>query len=538
MRLALAIALSTALVTPAWSQAGSVSSRPDATTVVIYRFRPVDTSSILERTMEEPHYAALSGVAMIVESRTIDLPAGDGVIRLEGLATGVIPETAVIDGLPAEILERSADFELLSPGSLLEHSIGETIRVVRTNRETGDQTTVPAIVRSGAAGPVLEIEGRLEPLSCQGQTRQLIFERVPEGLGDKPVLSVRTRAPAAGRYTVRLAYLATGLNWSADYVARLAPDGASMDIEGWITLMNFGGTGFSDARVQVVAGNLNRDGDTEAIEPAETRIEPRCWPMDTTTRNAPGLLQVQREELIANGRSLVVDHLATIAADPETEIDEVVVTGSRILPSLAALGDYKIYTLPERTDLDALQAKQLRFFDQPGVRFTRAYQVFFSAWDDDEGPFAPQLLLRLRNEASEGLGLPMPGGGVSLVEAQDGVTVLTGQASFLDKGEGVPVELQFGEAMGLLASYEVTDRQEWEADAVAMQRASFTATLTNDKDWPVEIEVLPPWSGYPGFRILEQSRRSEVNGAGDTVWRVPVPAHGSAALSFTVQSED
>ena len=69
MRLPVVIALLAGLATPAWGQAASVSSRPDATTVVIYRFRPVDTSSILERSMDEPHYAALSGVAMIMGTR-------------------------------------------------------------------------------------------------------------------------------------------------------------------------------------------------------------------------------------------------------------------------------------------------------------------------------------------------------------------------------------------------------------------------------------------------------------------------------------
>lgn len=536
MRLPLIIALLSGLATPAWSQASSVSPGPDATTVVIYRFHPLETSEVLERGMEEPYFRARSGLAMIIESRTIDVPAGDGLIRFEGLATGVVPETAAVDGLPGDVIERNTDFEVLSPGSLLQHSIGETIRVVRTNPETGVVTTLPAIVRSGASGALLEIEGRLEPLSCQGLTQRLIFDRAPDGLGDKPVLSVRTRSATAGRYTIRLAYLATGLNWSADYVARLAPDGSSMDIEGWLTLMNFGGTGFSSARVQVVAGNLNRDGETEAVEAVETVREPGCWPMDTTTRNTLGLLQVQREDLIAAGRGTVVDYLATTPA--ATEIEEVVVTGSRILPRLAALGDYKIYTLPDTTDLDALQAKQLRFFDQPDVRFTRTYQVFLDPWDDEKQPLVPRLLLRLRNETGDGLGVPMPGGGFSVVEEQDGATVLTGQASFLDKGEGVPVELLFGGAMDLFVTYEAADEEEWDVGDIRMQRSSFATTLTNDKDWPVAIEVVPPWSGWPGFRILEQSQPSEMSDAGYEVWRVQVPAHGTASLNFTVQSED
>lgn len=536
MRLPLAVALVMGLATPAWSQVESVSARPDRTTLVIYRFHPIDTSRSLENLRERDGYGSSDGLAMIVETRTIDIPAGEAVIRFEGLATGIIPESAAIDDLPGEVLERNSDFEVLGPGSLLQHSIGETVQVVRTHRETGVETTVPAIVRAGADGPVLEIDGRLEPLSCQGLNQRLIFDHVPEGLGDRPTLSIRTRAPVAGRHTLRLAYLAEGLNWSADYVARLAPDGASMDIEGWITLMNFTDGGFTDAPVQVIAGNLNRDYETRPIEPVQSTVTPRCWPVDTTTRNGQGrLISVQREGLIAQGQGAVVDYLATMSAD-ETQIEEVVVTGSRIRAALSDLGDYKVYTLAEPTDLNARQAKQLRFFDQRDVRFTRAYRVRIDHEYDE--PQIPHLLLRLRNEADDGLGVPMPGGGLSLIETQDGATVLTGQTDFMDRGEGVPLELEFGEAMGLSVEVEVTDEDDWSVGDVDMRKAAVEVTLTNDKDRPVEIEVVPDWSRWRGFRVLAQSRRGVVNAAGDTVWRVPVPAHGSASLGFTVQAED
>lgn len=534
MRLPLALALLTGLAAPAWGQAVSVSPRPERTTVVIYRFQPLQTADVLAEGMEDAYWRADGGIGMIIETRTLDLPAGETIVRFDGLATGVIPETAAVDGLPGQVVERNTDFELLSPASLLEHSVGETVQVLRTNRETGAQTTVPAIIRSGASGPVLEIDGRLEPLSCQGQAQGLIFERAPEGLGEQPALSLRTRVQAAGRYTVRLAYLAQGLNWSADYVARLRPDGSSMDIEGWITLMNFGDGGFEDARVQVVAGNLHVDDDTEALEPAETALRSGCWPMDTTTRNGP---------LVTASPTMVVDYLATLPAlsnslvDDETQIDEIVVTGSRIMPALASLGDYKIYTLPETTDLEARQAKQLRFFDQSDVRFTRLYSVVVDH-DDDDQPLMPELLLRLRNEAGAGLGVPMPGGGVSLVEEQDGTPILTGQASFLDKGSGVPVELVFGRAMDLSVTFEASDEEGWTVGDVRMRRASVAVQLVNDKDWAVEMEVLTPWSVRPGFRVLRESRRSAVNPSGDRAWRVRVPAHGSQTLTYTIQSED
>jgi hypothetical protein len=541
MRLPLAIALIAGLSTPVLGQTVAVSPRPERTALVIYRFTPVETSYQLERLRElnEDGYGGHRGLAMIIETRTVDVPAGEAVIRFEGLASGIIPETAAVDGLPGAISERNTDFEVLTPGGLLQHSIGDTIQVVRVDRATGRETILPAVVRSGARGPVLEIDGKLEALSCGGLTQRLIFDRVPEGLSRQPVLSVRTRSAVAGRHTVRVAYLAQGLDWSADYVARLAPDGASMDMEGWITLMNFSDTGFTDTAVQVVAGNLNLDGDTEPMEPVETVRRPECWPLDTTTQNAPGAQL--NERLRQAGRSSVVDYLATVPALSNGYVsdglDEVVVTGSRILPRLADLGDYKIYTLPETTDLNARQAKQIRFFDQSGVRFSRTYQLYLN-FEDDWEPLVPRLLLRLRNEVEDGLGVPMPGGGVSLVETQDGVTVLTGQASFMDRGEGTPLELEFGEAMDLSTSVQVIDEERWSEGDLDFRKATVETTLTNEKAWPVEIEVLPDWQGRTGYHVLEESQRSVVTDAGYTVWRIRVPAHGAATLRFTARIED
>ena len=532
MRLPLAIALIAGLAAPAWGQTATVSPRADQTALVLYRFRPLDTSRALEDMRNGDGRLRDQGLAMIVETRTVDVPVGEGIIRFEGLASGIVPETAVLEGLPGGVLEQNAAFEVLTPGGLLQHSVGDVIQVVRVDRQTGAETTVPAIVRSGAQGTVLEIDGRLEPLSCQGLTQRLIFDRIPEELGETPTLSVRTRSATAGRHVVRLAYLTFGLSWSADYVARLAPDGRTMDIDGWITLMNQGGNSYADVPVQMVAGNLNLDYETDAVEPVAAIETPDCWPMDTTTSGAAPLrLQV---------RAPVADYLATLPAlsnsTLETQIDEVVVTGSRIIAPLAELGDYKIYSLPERTDLNARQAKQIRFFDQSGVSFARTYSARLDM--DEVDPPSIHLLLRLNNTAEDGLGVPMPGGGISLMEAQDGVTLLTGQASFLDRGEGTPLDLAFGEAMDIGIDYELRDGREWTRGEVSTRRVTVEATLTNDKAWPVEIEIASGWSHRPGFRVVRESQRSLINASGTRVWRVQMPANGTRTLEFTVQAED
>ena len=265
-----------------------VSEGPETSAVVFYRDRPVSTSQLLQNVRGGWIDPGL-GLGLVVERRTIDIPAGEAVIRLEGLAEGVIAETATIDGLPAEVVERNLDYDLLSPGSLLARSVGQPVTVVRTNVETGAETARPAVLRAAPQGVVVEVDGRIEALDCSGLTERIVFDRVPEGLAERPTLTVRTRSERARRAEVTLAYLAGGLMWSADYVARINPDGETMSLTGWLTLANVGGSSFPAAPVQAVAGRFNREAGTDPVQPRPTYVQPACWPQDTTTNNAFGV---------------------------------------------------------------------------------------------------------------------------------------------------------------------------------------------------------------------------------------------------------
>jgi hypothetical protein len=424
------------------------------------------------------------------------------------------------------VIERNTDFDLLSPGSLLQRSVGEIVQVVRTNPATGERVQKAAIVRSGPAGTVLEIDGKLEALGCSGLTERILFDRVPEGLSDQPVLSIRTRAETAGRHTVTLAYLATGLQWSADYVARLRPDGRSLDLTGWITLANFGGTGFSNAPVQVVAGTLNRDGDTVPVEPVLVEETHACWPMDRTTGAQ------MFDEVVVTGRRVGVETVASPPVQDGMSLDEIVVTGSRIARQ-GELGDYKIYTLPEPTDVAARQTKQVRFLEQDNVRFTRIYGFEAIAGDDGDGRQAV-LMLRLKNETASGLGVPLPGGGVSMMETQAGRTLFTGQARFADRGIGLPVELAFGEAMDLTVEQETVSHES----VNGRQRVEMAVTVANGKPAAIEIEIRPAEFSRRGFRIVDSSARSVIADGGYPAWRLRIPAGRSQTLRYTFEYGD
>ncbi|MDB5421895.1 MAG: hypothetical protein JWR59_1842 [Brevundimonas sp.] len=506
----------------------AVSAGPDRAGVVVYRDRPVDTAALLERSRQPWNDLTREGLALIVERRTIDLPAGEAVIRFRGVATGIVPQSATLDGLPGDVVERNIDFDILSPGSLLKKSVGETVTVVRTNPVTGEAVEKRAILRSGPNGMVVEVDGRFEALSCSGLTERIVFDALPDGLSDQPVLSVRTRARVAGRYVVTLAYLATGLQWSADYVARLNPDGRTLALEGWLTLANFGGTGFPDAPVQVVAGTLRREDETRPVDPVEIVRQPACWPSDTTT-SGPMDPRSREDRVEYNAPPAPPAPMAA-----RGELNEIVVTGNRVTRQMAEqgeLGDYKIYTLPEPTTVAARQTKQVRFLDQPRVAYDRVYRYRVNADASPEQGILPTLLLRARNDRRSGLGLALPGGSVSLFEQPGGRPLFGGQARFEDRAVGLALEWELGEAMGVT----ISSRAGPEKPRGALTRRTFDIAVTNDKAEAVQVEIVPDNWDARGFRILDASRPSAVGEAGYPAWTLRVAPGRTETVRFTTE---
>ena len=127
--------------------------------------------------------------------------------------------------------------------------------MVRTNPETGADTTEDATVLSVAEGQVvLKIGDRIE-VTPPGR---LVYSAVPANLRERPTLVVKLASQQAGDVPVDLSYLTRGLSWSADYVAELSPDEKTLNLNGWVTLTNMSGIAYNDAKLQLVAGEVNQ----------------------------------------------------------------------------------------------------------------------------------------------------------------------------------------------------------------------------------------------------------------------------------------
>jgi hypothetical protein len=502
---------------PGLAAAQVVSERPDKVAVVLYQ-DDAPTDSYSDPLSQSPD----PGLAVVNETRTIDLPAGRTRLSFRNVADGMAPQTAAIEGIDGRLVERNYDFDLLSPGTLIDKAVGGPARLVRTNPRTGEVSEIPVTVRSGPQGIVLQqADGSTEALGCSGLPEKLVFDAPPPGLTATPTLSAVVEAPRAGRYVVKLSYLATGLRWSADYVAHLHPDGKTLDLQGWLTLSNISRTSFADAPTQVIAGRLAREGDDEPIEPIERPVVRSCWPIERRP--------VPEERETINRVALSVS-----AVTQRSDLEEVTVTGSRV--NARVIGDYKLYSLNEPTTVAANQTKQVAFLGQASVPYQRAYAYLARpAYEGDPEQVEPvPIVLRLQNKAEEGLGKPLPGGAVTVFEPRpDGEPSLAGQARMNDTPVGVPVELQIGQSNAMTIAATQGEMTYFKRAGRELLRSTVTLTVRNasGRSTPVEIRLL-----QSRFKVLSESRPHARDNA-FALWILQLPAEGEATLSYRIEQQ-
>ena len=454
----------------------------------------------------------LGGYALISERRRVTIPAGDSELRFEGVAGGILPQSAIVSGLDKRIVERNRDARLLSPGTLLDASLGERLHLRRTSRATGAVREQDAIVRATSGGIVFQTAAGVEALRCTGLPETLLAPAVPADLSAKPTLSVRIRNDHPMVADVMLSYLSFNFDWQANYVGMLSPDGTRLDLLGWLTLANGDSTSFADAATQAVAGQVNQQ--RIWVSPGEAKpIYLSCWPSQTTS-------------------DIPLEVLATSA-----EGDDIVVTGSRMsamappppppppspergmMATQEELGDVKLYRVPEPVTIAAKSQKQVALLHQSSVKVASVYRLRLAAVGA-ANTVADHVLVT-RNRPAEGLGLPLPSGRLVVFAPRGERTILIGEGDVDDRAVGEEVEFRIGQAPGVRVVQREVARSKRVVDVELV--------ITNDLLRPVRVEAE---LGGDGTKLSSKARLGRRNGRPS--WVVTVPANGRATLRYRV----
>jgi hypothetical protein len=451
----------------------------------------------------------LNGYALVSETRQVRLPAGESELRFEGVTGGIVPQSAIVTGLGEAVLEKNRDARLLSPGALLDAYLGERLMLRRTSHATGAVREQAAVVRATGNGVVLQTAEGIVALRCTGLNETLIAPRVPVGLSAKPTLSVRVRSPEAVEQTVTLSYITNNFDWQADYVAELSRAGDRISLFAWMTLANGDPTGLADAETQAVAGQLNRR--RVWVDPGQAPpIRITCWPSNTTSDIPEDTRLQSAEEIVVTGTSL---RMAANAPPPPPPPPPAPAPPA-VVAEQEQLGDLKLYRIPITVTVAARSQKQVALMVQPGVKVTSSLRMR-APYGNFAGPVGRVLITR--NRTTEGLGLPLPAGKVTIFGEREGHRILLGEGRLDDHAVGEKVEIPFATATGVLARQIVRNRDTKERE--------FELTLTNDLSRAQAVEIeLPLETTAPSSRLITRD--------GWKVWQVTVPANGRSELRY------
>ncbi|MBI3562532.1 MAG: DUF4139 domain-containing protein [Gammaproteobacteria bacterium] len=433
-------------------------------------------------------------LALVKDIRRITLDTGLRTLALRDVSGKLRPETAQLRSIshPAalHLLEQNFDFDLLTPQKLLEKSVGQMIRVIRTNPATGVETLESAEVLSVANGTVLKIGDRIET----GVPGRPVFDHVPANLRDHPTLVVTLENDVASAQQLELSYLTGGLAWKADYVAELSPDDKTLDLNGWVTLTNTSGSAYPNATLQLVAGDVNR---------------------------------VREDMVLAKAASMGV---VQEASKRTREMSE------------ESLFEYHLYTLNRPTSLADNQTKQVALLSATQVPVSKELVLhgndyYYSASYGELGQKLKfEVFVTLENTQPSHLGLPLPKGVVRVYKRDK-----SGNAQFIgeDQIDHTPknetLKLKLGNAFDVTADKKQTDfkRTDSGTSRVYIYESAYEIKIKNAKAEAVTVNLQEPIPG--DWRIMNETYKHEKAAAHTALWKIAVPANGNAILKYRVQ---
>jgi hypothetical protein len=433
-------------------------------------------------------------LALVKDQRRVHLASGSSNLAFRDVSARMRAETALMRSVShpgaLHVLEQNFDFDLLSPQKLLEKYVGQTVSVVRTHPMTGVETVESAQVLAANNGVVLKVGNRIET----GVPGRIVYGDVPPNLRDRPTLVMALDNTQAQAQDIELSYLTGGLSWRADYVVELGPKDDVLDMSGWVTLTNASGATYRNARLQLVAGDVNR-------VQQEMQATPRALAMAAPTTTVKVSNDMAEEDLF----------------------------------------EYHLYTLARPTTIAENQTKQVALLSGTGVPVRKELVLRGSDYyyRYQAGELGKKLKLaafvEFDNKESARLGLPLPKGVVRVYKKDK-----SGNAQFIgeDRIDHTPknekVRLKLGDSFDVTADKRQTDFRQVPSDrpkGTAFESA-FEIVLKNAKDEAVQVTVQEPIPG--DWQVMSASQPHTKAAANLVSWSVSVPAQGSTKLTYRV----
>jgi hypothetical protein len=295
------------------------------------------------------------------------------------------------------------------------------------------------------------------------------------------------------------------MTWEADYNAIAPVKGDTLDLIGWVTLDNHSGKLFQNARIKLMAGDVNK------IQPAA----------------------LVRDGLVAGIGAGVG---GGVYRPPVTE---------------KAFDEYHLYTLERPTTLRDGETKQVEFLHKTRIASKRVYVYAGFTWTPAPGQeYQQEYLMQQRtfgttsqpkvwvmqeiaNNEQNGLGMPLPKGRVRFYRQDEG-----GQLEFIGENtidhtpRGETLRIYTGNAFDLTGERKRTnfkiDTNQNYADE------SFEITVKNHRKEAAEIVIVEHLYRGATWDITSKSAPFIKRNSNSIEFPVQIPPDGSQTVIYTV----
>jgi hypothetical protein len=270
----------------------------------------------------------------------------------------------------------------------------------------------------------------------------------------------------------------------------VARDDKAADLDGWVTLVNNSGTAFHNARLQLVAGDLNR------VQDVRMRAE------------------------------MARDMVAKSAAAPQFQQEN--------------FSEYHLYTLGRRTSVEDKETKQISLLQGSGVPVAKVFVVNGQNYyyHNRQTPGAPlkdnvMVYYKFKNEEKSGLGIPIPAGNVRVYQKDSkGGILFVGEDRIDHTPKDESISVHIGNAFDVVADHKQTDYKSLGSNLWEME---FEVSIRNHKDSPITVQVNEPIGG--DWEMLNSTFKYTKTAAFAAQFNVPVDKDGTAVLRYRVRAK-
>jgi hypothetical protein len=430
-----------------------------------------------------------TNLGLVKDQRQLKLPKGVSDLRFMGVASQIIPTSVHIKSLvnpgSLQVLEQNYEYDLLNPQKLLDKFVGKEVKLFTKNPYTEREEVVTATLLSNNGGPIFKIGDEI----TYGHPGRVIFPGVPEDLMAKPTLLWLAENDLLAGQKVEASYLTNGINWQSDYVVTLNDKDDKADLAGWVTIDNKSGTTYRNAKLKLVAGDVNR----------------------------------VKDEVEYKRGMLRVAEMAAKAAAPQFKEE--------------SFFEYHIYTLQRPATVKDSQTKQISLVQADTIAVKKellyrgASYYYHSRYGEAMSNQKVGVFVEIENREKNHLGIPLPKGTVRVYkEDSSGSLQFVGEDSIDHTPKDEKVRIKLGDAFDVVGSRKQTD---WKKIAYDTYEAAFEISLRNHKKEDVVVKVVEPIPG--DWKMLSASHEFTKSEAFTAEFQVRVPQDGETKVSYRVR---